>query len=95
MPESGEVVPALLNEKAIGFKLDVPHAPDCFIEGTARAFVLCDGGEFDRDKLGRRNGHTLWHRFRCNDPSCPAIMLVRWDVLSDFIDAGSGGGSGG
>jgi hypothetical protein len=70
-----------------GFKLDVPHSEDCLAVTAPRPFVLHDGVEWRRDKRGRRGGSRMWHRFRCNDPKCPSIVLVRWDVLADVVDA--------
>jgi hypothetical protein len=72
--------------KREGFKLLHGHRKGCRAARRPPAFILHDGNDFSRDRLGRRNGSKLWHRFRCNDTECEAIMLVRWDVLADFVD---------
>jgi len=72
-----------------GFILSEPHAPDCFCLAKKKDdFVVYDGWE-SRDRIGRKNsGVCWWHRFKCNDPDCPAVALVRWDVLKEFVSKG-------
>lgn len=72
-------------ENREGFKLIVPHDPACFYTEDGSPFVLEDGIEWDRRRNGDRGGSTGFQRFRCNDPKCPAIAIVRLDVLSDWI----------
>jgi hypothetical protein len=82
---------------ADGFKLTEPHREDCWCEDREddMTFIVLDGTEY-RDRIGRRQHSTnSWYRFRCNDPRCPAVALVRWDRLSSFITAGIRSLSGG
>jgi hypothetical protein len=71
-----------------GFKLDVPHSKDCWLRDDPEPFVCAAGNAWGRKKNGHRGGATHWFRFRCNCPACPAILLVRWDVLVRFINKG-------
>lgn len=76
-----------------GFKLLVPHREGCWYDDEEsahhdRPFVLHDGIEWRRRRNGAEGGSTAFHRFLCNDADCPAIMLVRIDVLSDWIGRG-------
>lgn len=75
-----------------GFKLEVDHRPDCFLKDDPAPFIVLDrakgGYDFSRRRNGARGGGTLFFRFVCNDPDCPARMLVRWDVLSKWIGRG-------
>lgn len=72
---------------ARGFKLDPPHSDTCFLAEQGREeFIVHDGHDFRRDKIGRKrpSGGTMWHRFKCNDPNCDARLLVRYDQLMHF-----------
>jgi hypothetical protein len=70
-----------------GFKLEGEHVEGCLAAARPPAFILHDDYEWRRDKNGRRHrGGGMWHRFSCNDMNCDAVMLVRWDVLAEFID---------
>lgn len=79
------------------FKQLGEHHPDCFMllhssGSDPEAFIVHDGAEY-RDRIGRKvkgtNG-SRWERYRCNDPKCEAVMLVRWDALARFISGGKG-----
>jgi hypothetical protein len=52
------------------------------------SFIVHVGLDFQRNRLGHKRGSTTWHTFRCNDPNCPAVAGVRWDVLEAFIAEG-------
>lgn len=70
-----------------GLRLSEPHRPGCWGH-EAGGFVCYDGTE-RRYRSGRKHKQGVdWHRFRCNDPDCSAVALVRWDVLSEFINLG-------
>lgn len=73
-----------------GFKLEPDHHPDCWYgDGEDDCTFIVPNGTVHRDRIGRRQKHasSTWYAFRCNDPKCPAQMLVRWDVLSRFVTA--------
>lgn len=72
----------------IGVKLLIPHRSGCLMVGERHVFVMPDDRpyEFGRDRAGRAGGGSLWMRFRCNDPDCEAIAIVRWDRTSSLID---------
>lgn len=77
----------------IHFKQLGEHREGCFMcchsDGLdPETFIVEDGFEY-RDRLGRRGGRHYWTRFRCNDPDCEAVMLVRWDALARFVTAAS------
>lgn len=81
---------------ADGFKLEPKHADDCraWNDPDGVVFVVTDDkAPFARlDRAGRRPGRgsgMKWHRFCCQDPYCPARMLVRWDVIAWFISQGA------
>ena len=41
-----------------------------------------------RDTIGRKGkGYTRWHRVICNNPDCPAEMLVQLDTTITAIAA--------
>jgi len=70
-----------------GFKLLSEHRDECLAEKSEfGTFVLHDGYEWRRKRNGHRGGTTMWHRFRCNDTDCEAVMMVRDDVLVNFVD---------
>lgn len=77
-----------------GFMLSPGHIDGCFVVETFDSFppldfVVYDGTE-QRDKIGRRcreGSGRQWHRFTCQDPKCPAVALVRWDTLAEFVSA--------
>ena len=71
-----------------GFKLEGEHRDGCFAAQRAPAFVCFDGYEWKLRQNGHRGGSTMWFRFTCNDPSCMARLLVRWDVIAGFLDPG-------
>lgn len=75
---------------AEGFKLLGEHRDDCFAkhDEDGLVFIVHGGTDYNRRKDGRRGGSTGWHRFRCNDPGCRAVALVRWDVLARFVNDG-------
>ena len=86
-----QVYDALKEPLTDGIKLLTPHDDDCWFKGTEREateFVCYDGAMFNLKRNGHRGGSTMWHRFRCNDPSCGAVAIVRWDVLTDLIAKG-------
>lgn len=75
-----------------GFKLETKHGEGCFVmrDSDEIQFVVVDAKApvARLDALGRKPGRGAgveWHRYRCNDPRCPARMLVRWDVLARFV----------
>lgn len=70
-----------------GFKRVHKHNEDCFSARPDDDIVFIVAGKelFNLDKIGRKGGSTMWFSFRCNDPSCRALMLVRWDVLATFV----------
>ena len=70
------------------FKLLVEHREGCWTEGDEYRFIVADGIEWNRRTNGSKGGSTSWTRYRCNDPHCPAIALVRWDALAAFVTAG-------
>lgn len=70
---------------AEGFRQIGDHRKGCFANGDSRAFVSHVAVFFGRNKRGYGTGSTMWHRFACNDPKCQAEMLVRWDVMADFV----------
>lgn len=76
-----------------GFKLLYPHRDDCWCKDDpdGLVFIVEDGIDHRRDKIGRQGGSTSWTRYRCNDPNCGAVALVRWDVLSRFVTEGVAG----
>lgn len=77
------------NAKRDGIVIFEPHYDGCWLADDPAPFVLHDGADYNRDKRGRKNsGSRMWHRFRCNDPDCPAIVGVRYDVLSAWIGRG-------
>lgn len=69
----------------------IDHDPECFLRYRDDAFVMHDGMEWDRKRNGYKGGSTAFHRFRCNDPKCPAILLVNvvWlaDRLAEYVSA--------
>lgn len=74
-----------------GFKLLGEHREGCFAAASEDGitFVIDDRDkphDFGRRRNGDRGGSSLWHRFACNDPSCEAILMVRWDKLAGFIN---------
>jgi hypothetical protein len=74
-----------------GFTLEGPHSSDCWAVGKPRTFIITDDERPRRHDLrrnGNRNGSTLFHRFRCQDPHCTAVLLVRWDTMADVLDEG-------
>jgi hypothetical protein len=85
-------------------KIEVPHAKDCAaVRHAANGSWVTAWGPLDsvrpyalRDKMLRRgNGYTSCLRFACNDPRCPARMLVAADdvcVAADDALAGKGEG---
>ena len=70
------------------FKLLIPHREGCWTEGDEYRFIVGDGTEWNLRTDGRRGGSNSWKRYRCNDPNCPSIALVRWDALSAFVTEG-------
>lgn len=70
-----------------GVKQIVAHRAECWCENEPLSFICHRGMDFGRDVLGRRGGSRAWHRFICNDPACPAVVIVRWDVLAGWIEA--------
>ena len=44
-----------------------------------------DSYPFFADGLARRGGHKVWLTFRCNDPTCPALMLVPSALIEAHI----------
>lgn len=79
-----------MSDQVEGFKLLEGHTADCFAKAESeRTFVLPDGFE-NRNAIGHRGGSWTWFRFHCNDPNCPAIMGVRWDVLARFVGTRGG-----
>jgi len=78
---------------ADGFKLDPDHRADCFCKDDPEGLVfICPDRtrplDFTLKRNGYRGGSTLWLRYACNDPNCPARAWVRWDKLSEFVTAG-------
>jgi hypothetical protein len=74
-----------------GFKLDPPHSPECYLSPGRQEFIVYDGWE-SRDRIGRRQQQGTgqwWHRFKCNCIQCDARLLVRWDVLMNFLATGA------
>ena len=73
-----------------GFRLRVPHSANCFLQDDAAPFVLQGDPrvEYGLNKNGQRQGSYSFMRFRCNDPDCAAILLVRLDVLSEWLGDG-------
>lgn len=71
--------------KREGFYLAIPHSDTCFIKDESDPFALHDGYDFSLNKRGTGRGSTGFHRFRCNDMSCEAILRVRFDVLSQWL----------
>ncbi len=71
----------------VGFALSEPHREGCW--GAEAGGFVCYSGTENRDRNGRKMGGRgqEWHRFKCNDPSCDAVALVRWDVLAGFVNA--------
>lgn len=76
-----------MSESREGFKLLGKHRDGCYAAARPPAFIVHDEIDFHRKKNGDKGGSTMWHRFICNDTRCHAVMLVRWDVLAQFIDA--------
>jgi len=74
--------------KRDGFKLLGDHVDGCLCvrKYDGGKFIVHDGMLYNRRRNGDRGGSTCWHRFRCNDTNCNAILLVRWDTLANFID---------
>jgi hypothetical protein len=75
-------------------KQEIPHKADCFAvkevaEGrwTTPWCPSHPGHDHDRQANGRRNGSHLWMAFDCNDPDCPAKLLVHAGDLADAIHA--------
>lgn len=71
-----------------GFKLIEEHREGCLAEQDKDGitFVCHEGYDFRRKRNGHRGGSTMWHRFRCNDINCQAILLIRWDTLALFVN---------
>lgn len=69
-----------------GFKLLGEHREGCW--GHEAGGFLCYDGEERRDRIGRKGGYKSWHRFRCNDPDCESVALVRNDVVAHFVNEG-------
>jgi hypothetical protein len=71
-----------------GFKLLGQHVEGCYglADEDGITFVVQAGVEWDRDRIGRKGGSTMWHRFKCNDIRCEAVLLVRWDTLAAFVN---------
>lgn len=77
-----------------GFKLETPHAKDCILaeRDDPIRFIVTDRNhpiDFRLRRNGTRGGSTMWWRFVCNDINCPARLLVRWDVLAEFVNGGA------
>lgn len=70
------------------FKQEGEHRDGCW--GHEAGGFCAAKGTLCRDKAGRKNnsGHSEWFVFSCNDPDCEAKALVRWDALTDFVNAG-------
>jgi len=80
-------------------RVEGKHAKDCSLGSPAAlalnrrkhpwCSVLAEPPEVELTKSGRPSkrrfsGTWTWFRFRCSDPGCPAILLVR---AEDVIDA--------
>lgn len=72
-----------------GFYLLTPHAPDCFLADDPDPFVMHDGIEWSRKRNGHAGGGSAFHRFRCNDSGCPAILLVNVVTVSKWLGRGA------
>lgn len=72
-----------------GYKQLGDHRDGCLAlgRGDGVPFVMNDGHEWALDRLGRKGGSQMWHRFKCNDTRCPAVMLVRWDIIAACASA--------
>lgn len=71
----------------------IPHNADCFAvedalrDQTSPWGILANEAEVLRNTYGtdapaRRN--VFWLQFRCNDPSCPAILRIRSSVVTNM-----------
>ena len=69
-----------------GFKVEGRHRPECW--GHEAGGFVCPRPSVQRDSIGRKGGSTEWFMFACNDPGCDAVALVRWDVLTEFVNRG-------
>ena len=77
-------------------KILVPHEKDCagirhYKEGwwtTPWAYFEPDKDR--RDSLGRKNNGRgqCWQKVVCNDPECPAVMIVSEDAIFRLIGEG-------
>lgn len=64
------------------FRVEVPHKADCIAlrqKGWHSPWAIVDSGKpfAFTNFYGTSKGSHLWHRIRCNDTACPAILCVR------------------
>jgi hypothetical protein len=87
-------------ETAIFVKVETEHADDCkAVESVAAGYWPTPwSGVLDAHhdlaflrKDARGSGHRLFWRIACNDPDCPARLLVR---VSDVLELIAGQGNG-
>lgn len=76
-------------------RLLTDHSAECFAVGAvadgdwSNPWGVTDGHRY-LDAEGRKNngGWRRWHRVICNDPKCPAILLIREDAIFDHFGRG-------
>lgn len=68
-----------------GFRLRIPHTDTCWLQTGEMPFVTYDGQMYGLNIRGAGRGSQMWHRFRCNNTDCDAVMIVRWDVMARFV----------
>lgn len=66
------------------YRLVVKHRKDCY----ARRFpwVLPETVFGSKSGVIGIRGYTPWLRYRCNDISCPAVLLVLEEAVARFVE---------
>lgn len=80
-----------------GFRVEAPHIKGCWAlepEHAPLHSICSDDGHVYRDKSGGNRGGKgyRWLRFRCNNIECTGRVIVRANVIADWIYSQMSGG---